>query len=281
MAPDVLEKFGKVLKGKFESVVKGGFTSSLDGVESITLSTAEEAKTVSAIVYYKAPDGMKRSVTLSIFQDGTFSGYLPGGFPATRDEIAREILEIVEKVDMEFWEGTDIAVTPDVDPGEPSESTTASEKGTERDPDPSRLELLRKRPDVLFGFYNRSEGMKGYHGCVFPGGIVLESPDMDNALYAIGFEKALEVEESVWKKPAGKRVTREQRDAILKSHWQPIVDRAYASSVARAESAGRKRPRTYTKQGLRDIGATRVFHKGEWQERVESAIEDLAERKAQ
>lgn len=123
--------------------------------------------------------------------------------------------------------------------------------------------------------------MKGYRGCVFPRGIILESPDIDNALYAIGFEEALEVEESAWEKPAGERMTREQRDAILKSHWKSIVDRAYAASVARAEAAGRKSPRTYTKQGLRDIGASRVFHKGEWRERVEAAIEDLAKRKAQ
>lgn len=253
-------EFDETLKGKFDRLPSGlNFRSELPGVENITVTTPArgEKKMAYANVVYRPPGSKApRIFSYSISGDGRI---MPGLSPGQRmpgeladlpkEDVLREVLDDVKKLDLDFWVETDMDVAP---PGEwPADKKEAG--GEESRPkeeqlpmDPKRLEFFRQQPGVLFGHVTQKGGFKDYRVFFFPTFAVIEHPARENAAYFVDFAEPLDA-------TVGHEMTREEKVTAVQKYWPEELRR--------------------TKQEMRQRGDTYVVHQGEWKERMQEEID--------
>lgn len=217
-------RFERVLKGKFGSFHSGNFKSELAGVNSVGIMRPdargdEEVRNLAVTAFYEA-EGKKRHVTFSLLDDGTLSGSLPKGFPATKEQVLEEVLRITEQIDSDFFMEVDDEILaqdvgaprgPGGEPEEPDQGLT----------DSRRIELMLERP-VLFGVLNRS-GFRGDRVFVEPANVWIENKKVGRALYRVPLDPPIDVNEKVFQLPRSQRVPLEDRRRIYSERIKPIL----------------------------------------------------------
>lgn len=166
----------------------------MPGIDFISIIKPGKENILNIAVFYRNNEGKQKHFSLSMAEEGKLSAKLPAELKISNEQLYDEILDIINKVGMDFWynEPQEILNVPD---------WPMPEKEKEGEPkrviaeDPRRIEFLRKQPDVLFGFYGQ-EGFLGYRGFVFENFIALEHPKRENAAYFIDFREPISKEEA-------------------------------------------------------------------------------------
>ena len=242
--------FDRVLKGRFDRIPQGfEFKSELPGVETLTIIPAvPPRKNIQVHMNYRGPGGQRRGETFSLTPDGTISGAVPKllADKVAATDVEREILNRIERYEAVDWlELEEEFFPPDL--SEPGKGGGIEGPGGPKVPpvvDLTRLELILKQPDRQALFLGRKGGgFSGVRGIAFPTFLVLENPVVGNAVYFLDIPE--------FAMPEG--LTRdEQKKFIQNQPWMETI----------RESKGKARKK----------GATRIFHAGEWKERIEEEI---------
>lgn len=252
-------EFDETLKGKFDRLPNGlNFKTELPGIENLTVTTPPrgEKKMAYANVVYRPPDAKaSRIFSYSISGDGRIIPSLSPGqkLPAElaglrKEDILREVLADIKRLDLDFWVETDMDVAP---PGEwPAENEagakTAGPKEEQLPMDPERLEFFRQQPGVLFGHVTKKGGFKDYRVFFFRDFAVIEHPARENAAYFIDLAEPLDA-------TIGYEMKREEKIAAVKQHWPEEL--------------------RLTKQAMRQRGDTYVVHQGDWERKIQGEID--------
>lgn len=261
----IRDLFEKILKGKLARVPAGSFKSSLPQVNRISFipfrpTHENERPSIHVVVNYNKAKNESRNSMWSIGEDGTFSGRITPDMKISRDDLALEILGILEQIDLTFWHKTQVEIFPDKDIKAASESDGDNPPGKkpggpDQPTDPKRLEFLEKQHQALFGFYNEKTGFNGYHGAIFPTFAVLENPQVGNAVYIVPLAKPVEIP----KNEVGlvQKINKEETvERILKESWEPIARQARTRAIMREK-----------------FNAVRVIHTPEtWATRLQEEI---------
>jgi len=255
---EIQAEFDETLKGKFDLLPEGlNFRSGLPGVERMTVTTpprGEKTMAYANVVY--RPPGAKapRVFSYSIFGDGRVSPSLSPGQRVPKElaglrqeDVLREVLIDVKKLDLDFWVETDMDVAP------PSDWPVGAGEGAEKREreqvpmDPNRLEFFRKQPGVLFGHVTKKGGFKDYRVFFFRNFAVIEHPARENAAYFIDFNQPLseELEKS--------KMTRGDKMEAVKKYWPDEL--------------------RITKGEMRQRGYTYVEHRGEWERKMQEELD--------
>lgn len=274
--PESIERlFERVLGGKLDQAPQGSFDSKYEEIEVISFTKpmvrGGADASLNVVIYYESPEGKKRHFTWSISKEGVMGKNPPRELGVPREALVREILETLERIDLDFWHTTDLEIIPQKDAGERKDSVDIVEKtevGKESQGeriDSERLAFLRNQPGVLFGFLNDRAGFRGYRGVVFPNFVVLENPTVKNAAFFVDLPERIEVDEKVFRLPSSKRVPEERREELLQQYWLSIAERAK------------------TKGELRSIlAATRIVHTPDtWRVRIQQEIDKRIARISQ
>lgn len=273
---EVRDLFDSVLKDKFGQVSAGNFTGTAEPIESISIvpfvpkppekagEEKSEPELLYATIFYRGRDEKPVHTTWSIGEDGVISGNVPKELGLNREEIAKAILHTIERIDLDFWQKTDLGIIPEQDaavlPERRREPKGApSEQAEQPRVDLARLEFIERQPQVLFGFVNSRDGFAGYRGAFFPRCIVLENARVGNAAYFIDLPDWLVSPEqagAVFQLPASQRIAADERERLIAQHWGPVTEQAN------------------TKGGLLAMGATRVVHTPDkWQGKMQTEID--------
>jgi hypothetical protein len=188
----VAGRFNQFLKDRFTEVPSGfKFESRLPNVESIRLDPASPAQPHELPIRVQFRDH-DSSFEEQIFlrRDGTFYPYPPRlARIVTPDTLLREVVNAAEAIRVSFWHEVSVDILPDGTwpQGEEAEQKESPERSPAMDQNTiDRLRFLTEQPGVAFGFYGSGSGFSGYHGVVFRDGfIVLEHPDVNNAVYFV------------------------------------------------------------------------------------------------
>jgi hypothetical protein len=255
------EKFDKILKDRFDEFSPGNFESSLPEIDNITIIRGPiNEKTghidiLYATIFYKENE-MPSHETFSILKDGTLSGKISKKLGITREQLYDDILYIAETIDMDFFENVSDEILP---PDQLIMPEKEKRKMGEANPlpiDPRRIQFMKEQPNVLFGFNGFNSGFKGYYGFVFPKFIVLENNKVGNAMFFYNFDNRIEIDEKRFNLPPKKRLSREERQNILKQYWEPVAG--------------------FTKEEFKQVGAVRQYHpymnNKQWEEKMQSEI---------
>jgi hypothetical protein len=255
--------FEQALKGKFEKIPGADYKSRLPGVRSINmipLVPPNGRPAIYASVFYESDDGAERHFTMNCFEDGAISGKLPKDLKFSRDELEREILYLLESLDVDIWHETKMPIIPDSDKGLDRQAGGGEidEEVIEKPlTDPERIKFLDSQKGLLFAFFNRQNGFNGYKGWVFANFIILDTDKIGNAAFILDLKQAIPVDEEAFRRPTASRIDSGRRGEILNSVWTPIAETAR------------------TKGGLRALfGASKVVHRGQsWKERLQEEID--------
>ncbi|KKS36813.1 MAG: hypothetical protein UV01_C0017G0015 [Parcubacteria group bacterium GW2011_GWA2_42_14] len=260
---DLIERFNKLLAGKFSEVPNGNFKTRMEGVDSLTI-TRQGEKGLSVVLFY---DNHKKHTTFSLFEDGILSGRVPKELKINNDQILDEILRIIDSVEISSWHHVSDEILP---PGFWPETEDDGKKQKEKLAgqvyeriDPERIQFMTGQKDYLFGFDGENSGFRGYFGYVFPWGIVLENSRVGNAAYFLDFNTTLgDMAEKVKTPERGIRVSKNEkekinhnREIILEQYWRPVASKS--------------------KYEARNIGLKYFIHRGkDWQGAMAKEIND-------
>lgn len=263
--------FEKSIKDDFDSIPVGSFKSNLPEINSISFVRPDDGKNkdiLYAAIYSQNKDGKEISHNWAVLRNGHI--YPKDKIPSElskykQEEIALEIVSLLERINPAFIHLTNLDVIPDQDEGD-SRERTQGPKGPpiEKPIDLARKEFLYSQRGAKFPFANDKKGFRGYQGLLFDDFVYLENPIKDNAAFIIDLPEKVDME-AIEKEIAQKKMDEgeiepeiskdELREATLKRYWEPISDKAK------------------TRQQLMALGAQRFIHTPEkWQENVRQAI---------
>ena len=101
-------------------------------------------------------------------------------------------------------------------------------------------------------------GFKGYHIAVFSKFLLIEHPQVGNAVYIVDFKDPIQVNEEIFEKPAFERVDDEFADRTIRTQCIPIFKEAKTKSQLREK-----------------FGAVKIVHTQDtWQNRLQTAINE-------
>jgi len=262
--------FEKSVKDDFDSVSVGSFKSNLPEINSISFVRPDGESggdVLYAVIYSNDKEGRKFSHNWAVLRNGNI--YPKDKIPSElsrykQEEIALEIVGLLEVINPSFIHLTDLDVIPLQDEGE-SREIVPGPKGspTEIPIDPEREQFLQSQRGARFEFANRSIGFRGYKGLLFDTFIYLENPYKNNAAFIVDLPEKIDFETvekelSVKKTETGgdAKVSKyELREEVLKRYWEPISEKAK------------------TRKELVALGAQRFIHTPEtWQENIRQAI---------
>lgn len=272
--------FRKSIKDDFDSIPEGPFKSSLSGIDWIAIARPKNSvDTVNAVIFSKDGSGKLENHTWIIKRNGivkpiqSISSELAKKY--TKEEIALEIISLLERIGPSFIHITDLDILPSQDRKliEEDREKGGDKEGdggdSERPIDPERLKFFRSLKDAKFISANRFKGLKGYMVVFFDNKpfLIVENEYKGNAVFKVGLPesvdmKAIEEELLARKSQEGNReISKEElRVAVEDRYWRPISEKAK------------------TRSELRALGAQRFVHTpGTWQETIRQAIESKIE----
>lgn len=258
--------FEKSIKEDFDSIPVGSFKSNLPEIDSISFirPTGErDSDVLYAVIYSSDKEGKKFSHNWAVLRNGTI--YPKDRIPSElnkyqQEEIAFEIVGLLERINPSFIHLTDLDVIPLQDEGSERGPIQKTDGGGEKPIDPEREQFLQSQRGAKFEFANRSVGFRGYKGLLFDKFIYLENPYKDNAAFIVDLPERIDFEaienELVVKAGEGVKVSKDEiRETVLERYWQPISDKAK------------------TRKELVALGAQRFIHTPEtWQGNISKAI---------
>lgn len=270
--------FEKSIKDDFDSIPVGSFKSNLPEINSISLirpAGENGGDVLYAVIYSSGKEGRKISHNWSVLRNGSI--YPKDRIPSElgkyqQEEIALEIVGLLEKINPSFIHLTDLDIIPFQDKGEPRE---VGSKGppVEKPIDLDRVHFLQTIRGAEFEFANESKGFRGYTGIVFAGSkngfIYLENQYKDNAAFIVDLPEPVDMEmierelrqemsKDEQDKISKKEIKHKIREIATKRYWGPISEKAK------------------TRGELMGLGiAERVVHNDPkvWQEAIRKAIE--------
>lgn len=260
----VAREFSRILAGKFDKVPRGKFPAVLPGIESVLFIPAPKngqrpEAFINAEIFYKNKENKERRFTWTINEGDMRYGRIPRDLDVKPHDLAKEILHIIERINLDFWRKTESDIIPLRDEGVGGGSGGGG--GGEGAPatDPERLAFMEKQSDALFGFINDRRGFDGYRGVVFPNFIALENETVGNAAYFIELPERIKIPEERFKLGPGKRMNEIESGGAIKEFWEPISEKAK------------------TRKELLALGAKRIIHSpGTWREKMQTEIDLLS-----
>ncbi|KKU06352.1 MAG: hypothetical protein UX07_C0002G0004 [Parcubacteria group bacterium GW2011_GWA2_45_30] len=264
---EIGDLFERVLKGHIKDVPRGNFPSRLSGIGSMTFipllkENGATEDCVNAVIFYTNKNGKEARFTWTISERGMQYGVMPSSIDITREVIAKEILQIIERVNLSFWKKTNLDILPNHDEGEPREKTVRGEGGGKDLTDPERLEFMQSQPRAISGFLNKIKGFTGYRGIIFPNFIILENDKKDNAAFIFDLPRKIEIEAERFRLPSSQRINDAEQKNILAEFWKPISEQAK------------------TRKELQALGAKRIIHTpGKWKEKMQQEINSRLEKR--
>lgn len=260
--------FEKSVKEDFDSIPVGNFKSNLPEINSISFVRPDGGDVLYAVIYSNDKEGKRISHNWAVLRNGNI--YPKDRIPSElsrykQDEIALEIVGLLEVINPSFIHLTDLDVIPLQDEGD-SREVLQGPKGPpiENPIDPAREQFLQSQRGARFEFANRNMGFKGYKGLLFDSFIYLENPYKNNAAFIVDLPEKIDLEsiekELSMKKSgtdqSGKVSKDELREEVLRRYWEPISQKAK------------------TRKELVVLGAQRFIHTPEtWQDNIRQAIE--------
>ena len=266
--------FEKSIKEDFESIPEGPFKSSLPEIDWIAFARPTDRKTgerntssLNAVIFSKTESGKPVNHIWTISKDGNIKPIQPIPSELTnkysQEQIALEIVQLLELINPSFIHITEMDVIPEQDPGESREVAVQGPPGPPKVIDPRRKHFMQTLRGVEFQFANEDKQFRGYQGFLFNTFIYLENPVKDNAAFIMDLPEKVDIdgvegelakeklnkgEESISKK--------ELREAILRRYWGPISEKAK------------------TRKELVALGAKKIIHApGPWEENIRHEIE--------
>ena len=172
--------------------------------------------------------------------------------------LLREVLSRCAETMISGWRDTDLALNPEGQNGI-SREAAREEKGppVSKIEELARIALLAKQEGILVRIVNAVEGFEGYRLYVFGTFAVMESGYNGNAAYIIDFDEEIPLSPAEMA-----RMSKRELDAYLMA-----IPGAQAITLSRAAKRGDRR-------------VQRIVHRGNWEERLQAAI-DLRRRRAQ
>lgn len=244
------------VKKQFHRIRRGHFESNLEGINSFVFTPVQnnDHLSINITVHYGDKKENKRFM-FTLFEDGSLSGLVPKECKTPKDDIEKEILRILDISRLEFWHETDVVILPGHDTNE--EIETENEETPEKEGGggnrPERLEFIANQRGAIFGFLGK-DGFDGYRISVFQKNtrtvafIVLENEKYGNAAYLVDNVTPIEI-------PPEEILTEQKINKIAHAIWDPIAMKAQ------------------TRKELREVfGAKRVFHSGNWEDRMQTAF---------
>lgn len=247
----------------FGEIPDGNFLSSDPRVASISITRpAQKSESqIFATIFYSENQKQYGS-TWTILKDGNI--IVPSrrnkNFPLSDKDAHRLILGTLEKIKFDFWHTVDFSILDQQDPSEKTEEPETNATETKKaGVEPARLELLQDHPSSLFGIMSKKKGFSGYHGVIFPGFIVLESPWKNNAVYFMDFAKSVEL--------PGDKSSPSLKAYFSNPETRKHVESDYVEPIF-------NNPAAVSRQGLKSLGAKRLWHKPEtWRKNISQEIE--------
>lgn len=271
--------FEKSVKDDFDSIPIGSFKSSLPEIDSISFVHPDNNATgdiLYAVIFSRDSNGKSISHSWAILRNGNI--YPKDKIPLElgkykEEELALEIVSLLERINPAFIHLTNLDVIPDQDEGRPREKSQDLiinyVPPVENPIDPEREQFLQSLRGAQFEFANSKSGFRGYKGFLFPNFVFLEKPIKDNAAFIMDLPERINVEsveEELARQNTGsgeekREISKsELREAILERYWKPISEKAK------------------TRQELTSLGAQRIIHTPDkWQENIRQAIASRAE----
>lgn len=198
----------------------------------------------------------RKQPQFTLTKEGQLFGEIPREFPmeVTKRKVLREIIEHVERLKIDRWNMVKLGTF-----------AAPHEEGTARGPgggdhelpriDPERLEFYAKQPGVRLRILSEKSGaMKGPIIMVYPNFLVYDSQYVDNAAYVID-----NVPPEQLQPPKGILTDAEVEAWMLQQPWGQLVQ-------------------LDTKKWLQDLGAKSTIHKGDWQSRLQTKLDERVEK---
>jgi len=258
--------FDETLRDRLEQVPQGNYKSELPPIASISFSRplGEHAKSMLyADLFYASEKGAERHITWTITNNGVMMGQTPRELRTlSHESIEREILRIVQSIDLTFWHPADIKIIPEQDPTGEKVEAGETRESMKRIIDSERLKFVEGQPGALFGFYEKQKGFSGYRVVVFPWGFVLENEQVGNAAFVAKLHDSIPIELEVLEKPPASRVDDAARDAIIATHIAPLLEQAKTRNDL-----------------VVNLGARRVVHNPKsWRESLGRAMQEYSKK---
>jgi len=265
--------FEKSLRSNFDSIPVGSFKSNLPEIKSISFVHPEKGKgsrdVVYAVIFSVDKKGREVHHTWLISKNGHIypkDEIPPALSKYNQEEIAFEIVSLLEKISPSFIFLTDLDIIPLSDEGEAVEKSSIKFDHTlEENPiDPEREQFLQSQKGALFQMVNRELGFKGYTGLLFRSFIYLDNLNKGNAAFILDLQENIDVKkirqqllsEKLKRGEKGEISEEEIRREIVNRYWGPVADKAK------------------TKKELMILGAQRIVHTpNTWKEKVKQVIE--------
>lgn len=254
-------RIAETLETAFDHIPQGfNFRSDLPGIEQIGLvrPETEQSDQIHVIAVYAKEKGGKGSYTFTLHRNGTVSG--KGRFPQELQplqpyDVAKELMEKIEALHVDRSATIGYPVLPPGETltmalGEP-EPLPQQEEAHRQLVDPKRFEHLLLSGAHFWGV--DKSGLGGYWVFVYDGVLVLENENIDNAAYIVTLPDDVAV-------PRGD--AEEERTAFFEIPTiRDLLSRSKQDHIA-------------------DETTTRIFHRGEWQKRLDAEIKKRLRRAA-
>jgi hypothetical protein len=267
--------FEKSVRNDFHSIPEGPFKSKLPEIDWITFVRPRDTKTgekrmdlLNVVIFSKTESGKNINHTWTLTKNGQMRPIekIPPSLSKkySQEEIALEIVSLLERISPSFIHLTNLDIIPFGDPGDPIFSGGKEGPGPIKPIDPEREKFLQSLRGAKFEFANRKNGFRGYKGLLFNKFIYLENLFKDNAAFIMDLPEVVgmeEVEKGLRAKKleqgqSGEISKEELREAVLERYWGPISKKAK------------------TRRQLIKLGAQRLIHTpGTWQRNILEAIE--------